>query len=161
MTDILDRSQPSSGQARVNGTPVPATRSPRRWIRRIFGGGQIVETCPAWCNHSHQFEDDTILDDLNHCGTEISVKLPVYDEKLGAVAMPTLVASIQVDPYSEDPERSIPFISFWPFEGEDTGPLDPDGFADVIAQVRAHCDRLERLHTQVVQARAEWTGGQA
>ncbi|MGY3061574.1 hypothetical protein ACVWZD_005872 [Streptomyces sp. TE3672] len=34
--------------------------------------------------------------------------------------------------------------------------LDPQEFDAVIAQVRAHCERLDEVHTQLVMARAEY-----
>ncbi len=34
--------------------------------------------------------------------------------------------------------------------------LDPQEFDAVIAQVRAHCERLDEVHPQLVMARAEY-----
>ncbi|MFF8422125.1 DUF6907 domain-containing protein [Streptomyces sp. NPDC015680] len=67
-----------------------------------------------------------------------------------------LAGRINVDPYSEDPRRNVPHIHLEPFQDEVMECLDPQEFDAVIAQVRAHCERLDEVHTQLVMARAEY-----
>ncbi|MFD0296834.1 DUF6907 domain-containing protein [Streptomyces sp. NPDC127061] len=67
-----------------------------------------------------------------------------------------LACRINVDPYSEDPRRNVPHIHLEPFQDEAMECLDPQEFDAVIAQVRAHCERLDEVHTQLVMARVEY-----
>jgi hypothetical protein len=80
----------------------------------------------------------------------------VFDADLGSVARPVLASRINVDPYNDKPERRVPHLVLEPFQDEVMECLTPDEFAAVIAQVRAHCDRLEAVHAQLVKARAEY-----
>ncbi|MCX4863484.1 MULTISPECIES: hypothetical protein [unclassified Streptomyces] len=129
---------------------------PRTWPRHINSGGQIVETCPAWCTDSHRSDDSGFLDDLSHGARFDGPELAVFDAEHGALPMPVLAGRINMDPYSEDPARSVPHIHLEPFQDEVMECLDPEEFAAVIAQVRAHCDRLDEVHAQLVKARAEY-----
>jgi hypothetical protein len=140
-------------------TPVAATSAtpdaqPRTWLRRIFTGGQIIESCPDWCTDSHFNDDSGNLDDLNHGACFDGPQLAVFDAKEGHLPMPVLAGRINVDPYSEDPRRNTPHIHLEPFQDEVMECLTPEEFAAVIAQVRAHCDRLDEVHAQLVQIRA-------
>ncbi|MGQ7747044.1 DUF6907 domain-containing protein [Streptomyces sp. WC2508] len=67
-----------------------------------------------------------------------------------------LAGRINVDPYLKDPRRNVPHIHLEPFQDEVMECLDPQEFDAVIAQVRAHCERLDEVHTQLVMARAEY-----
>jgi hypothetical protein len=40
-----------------------------------------------------------------------------------------------------------------PSQDEPMEPLDPAGFAAVIAQIRAHCDALDEVLAALIQAR--------
>ncbi|WP_326768825.1 hypothetical protein OG978_33655 [Streptomyces sp. NBC_01591] len=139
--------------------PEPAavpSHSPRTWLRQIHSGGQIFETCPAWCTDNHRSDDSGFLDDLSHGAHFNGPELPVSDAEHGSLPMPVFAGRINVDPYSEDPRRSVPHIHLEPFQDEVMECLDPREFAAVIAQVRAHCDRLDEVHAQLVKARAEY-----
>ncbi|MFI5769615.1 DUF6907 domain-containing protein [Streptomyces sp. NPDC051658] len=129
---------------------------PRTWLRHINSGGQIVETCPAWCTDSHRSDGSGFLDDLSHGAHFNGPQVAVFDAEHGSLPMPVLAGRINVDPYSSDPRRSVPHIHLEPFQDEVMECLDPDEFAAVIAQVRAHCDRLNKVHAQLVKARAEY-----
>jgi hypothetical protein len=125
-------------------------------LRRIQTGGQIVETCPTWCTDSHQNDGHGHLDDLAHGAAFDGTKLRVFDAEHGALPMPVLAGRINVDPYSSDARRNVPHIHLEPFQDEVMECLTPDQFAAVIAQIRAHCDWLDEVHAQLLQARAEY-----
>lgn len=127
----------------------------RTWLRRIWGGGQIVESCPSWCTDRHFGDETGPLVELSHGRDFGGTMLPVFDIEEGAIEMPVLGARINVDPYSDDPERRLPHVVLQPWEDEFMECLDPDQFAAVIAQVRAHCDRLGEVHAVLVAARRE------
>ncbi|MEV4970604.1 DUF6907 domain-containing protein [Streptomyces scopuliridis] len=136
--------------------PVP-TPSPRTWLRRIETGGQIIEACPAYCTDSHRNDLVGALDDLQHGADFEGTDLEVFDAEDGTCAWPLLSGRISVDPYSEDARRRVPHISLDVFRDEVMEALTPDEFAAVIAQVRAHCDRLEAgVLPELVRARAEY-----
>lgn len=144
-------------------TATPAAASPRTWLRHIVGGGQIVETCPEFCASSHLGDERGMLTDLVHSGSEVSTQVEVFDQWSAGVPVtasaPFLAARVQVDPYSDDPRRNVPHVALEPWQDEIMEGLTPDGLAAVIAQIRAHCDRLEQVHAQLVQARAEHGAG--
>lgn len=133
----------------------PAHGGVRTWLRRIWGGGQIVETCPSWCEDRHWNDGDGALVDLSHGRDFGATMLSVFDAQEGAIEMPVLDARINVDPYSEEPERRLPHVVLQPWEDEVMECLDPEQFAAVIAQVRAHCDQLDKVHAALVAARRE------
>jgi hypothetical protein len=141
-------------QSPVAATPVTSD-APRTWLRRIFTGGQIIESCPDWCTDSHFNDDSGNLDDLCHGDYFDGPQLAVFDAEQGKLPMPILAGRINVDPYSSDPRRNTPHIHLEPFQDEVMECLTPDEFAAVIAQVRAHCDRLDEVHAQLVRIRAE------
>lgn len=137
-------------------TPAAPSR-PRTWLRRIMGGGQIIETCPKWCQSSHANDDAGCLDDLTHGTDYVATTLTMHAAGSdGPATWPVLAARISVDPYSEDPARNIPHVTFEPSQDDVMECLDPDAFAAVIAQVRAHLGELEQVHAQLVAARAEY-----
>lgn len=140
--------------------PASVPAGPRTWVRRIVTGGQIVETCEAWCTASHATDDCGNLDDLTHVGATTEMFVDTADHwSDGApvtLPLPVLRANVCVDPYSEDPRRNRPFVSFEPAQDDVMDALDPDEFAAVIAQIRAHCDRLELVLADLVQARAQY-----
>ncbi|MCM2579517.1 DUF6907 domain-containing protein [Streptomyces meridianus] len=130
----------------------------RTWARQIRGGGQIIETCPAWCTDSHHLDVEraSSLDDLTHGDYFDGPELPVFDAEQGTAPVQILAGRINIDPYSENPKRRTPHIHFEPFMDEVMECLGPDEFGAVIAQIRAHCDRLDEVHAQLLQVRAEW-----
>ncbi|GGJ87032.1 hypothetical protein GCM10011583_18300 [Streptomyces camponoticapitis] len=133
-----------------------STTPPRSWLRSIDGGGQIIEACPSYCTDHHRNDTDGALDDLQHGAYFDGTPMPVFHPDLGAVAMPVLAGRLNVDPYSEDPNRRLPHVTLEPWQDEVMETLNPDQFAQVIAQVRAQCDRLDEVHAQLVAARAKY-----
>ncbi|MFF3788346.1 DUF6907 domain-containing protein [Streptomyces sp. NPDC001933] len=87
------------------------------------------------------------LDDLSHGAHFDGPRLDIFDAEHGTLPPPVLAGRINVDPYSEDPRRNVPHIHLEPFQDEVMECLDPQEFAAVIAQVRAHCERLDEVHT--------------
>ncbi|MFD4946697.1 DUF6907 domain-containing protein [Streptomyces sp. NPDC058409] len=143
-------------------TPAPAVvhtlarGTSRTWLRKICTGGQIMETCPSFCTDNHRNDDIGALDDLQH-GVEFEgPELAVLDVGDGTAEWPVLAGRINVDPYNEDSKRRVPHVNLSVFKDEVMECLSPDEFAAVIATVRAHCDGLEKVHAQLVQARAEY-----
>ncbi|MFI8942717.1 DUF6907 domain-containing protein [Streptomyces syringium] len=137
---------------------------PRTWVRKIHGGGQVTESCPSWCTAPHQNDQGGLLDDLAHQSPEVSARLVMPDWSAGVdgqqtVAMPILAVRIQVDPYSEDPRRSVPFASVWPWEGEDMGALTSEELGGVIGQMEAHLDCMRRVRVELEAAIAQYGRG--
>lgn len=126
----------------------------RTWVRRIHGGGQRVETCPEWCTDSHRNDTSGHLDDLQHGAHFDGPMLPVFDAGLGTVPMPILAGRLSVDPYSSDPRRNRPHVHLEPYADEVMECLTPDELAAIIGQLRAHCDRLDEVHAQLVKVQA-------
>ncbi|MEU5417918.1 hypothetical protein [Streptomyces sp. NPDC020667] len=93
-----------------------------------------------------------------HVSSEAVMHLPVWDAEHGTLAMPVLSARISVHPYSETSTWRIPHVTLEPWQDEVMECLDPAEFAAVIAQVRAHCDRLDGVLARLVAARAECGG---
>lgn len=138
---------------------------PRSWIRRIIGGGWTEEVCPAWCTRTHVNDQNgaSNRDDLTHATTDVSTKVEmrVAGAGAGVAAWPILAARIEADPYSEYPAWRAPHVTFEPSVDDVVEVMDPDAFAAVIADIRAHCDRLDQVHAQLVQLRAEYERVQA
>ncbi|MEU9624954.1 hypothetical protein [Streptomyces sp. NPDC048155] len=80
----------------------------------------------------------------------------MFNVEDGTAEWPVLAGRINVDPYNEDAKRRVPHVNLNVFKDEVMECLSPDDFAAVIAAVRAHCDGLEKVHAQLVQARAEY-----
>ncbi|MFC9759015.1 DUF6907 domain-containing protein [Streptomyces sp. NPDC056921] len=127
----------------------------RTWLRKILTGGQIMETCPSFCRDNHQSDDIGALDDLQHGAEFEGPELAVFGVENGTAEWPVLAGRINVDPYNEDSKRRVPHVNLNVFKDEVMECLSPDELAAVIATVRAHCDGLEKVHAQLVQARAE------
>lgn len=130
--------------------------TPRTWVRRIEGGGQVTETCPSTCTDAHLNDDHGALDDLQHGTSLPGVTVDVFDWTDGTIPMPVLSPRIAVDPYTTDLTRSVPHILLEVAQDEFTVPLDPERFAAVLAKIRAHCDQLEaevlpQLRTAIVE----------
>ncbi|MFE7424265.1 DUF6907 domain-containing protein [Streptomyces sp. NPDC057545] len=134
----------------------PARFTSRTWLRKIWTGGQIMERCPSFCTDNHRNDDIGALDDLQH-GVEFDgPELAVFDVEDGTGKWPVLAGRINMDPHNEDMKRRVPHVNLSIFKDEVMECLSPDEFAAVIAKVRAYCDGLEKVHAQLVQARAEY-----
>lgn len=133
----------------------PTQSTSRTWLRKIWTGGQITETCPSFCTDNHRNDDIGALDDLQHGvefdGQELAVELDMEDR---AAEWPVLAGRINVDPYNKDAKRRVPHVNLSVFMDEVMECLSPDEFASVIKRVRTHCDRLEKVHAQLLEARA-------
>lgn len=142
--------------------PTNSTDRPRTWLREIIPSGQIVETCPAWCVSSHRSDARGMLDDLVHVGDGVELVVDTFDHWQDGTPVslpsPSLRADVRIDPYSPNPKRNLPFVSFEPWQDEVMDELGPEEFAAVIAQIRAHADRLDGVLAQLVAARAEHAG---
>lgn len=146
------------GDAQSSTAPAPLlpaqAGAPRTWVRKIQGGGAVVESCPSWCTATHANDQDIHLDDLTHSGPAVAMRLPMHVQGTGGtMAWPVLSATIHQWPYEEDAESRAPYVSFEP-SADEIIELDVDGLAQVIHQIRAHADRLEGVLAQLVQARA-------
>lgn len=132
--------------------------APGTFAMRNWAGGLHIETCPKWCTDSHanDIEVGQHIEDVHHGMAYVDMLLPVFDAEEGTVAMPVLSARLNVDPYDSNPARNVPHITFEPWQDEVMECLTPDEFGAVIAKIREHCDRLDEVHTQLVQARADW-----
>lgn len=134
-------SMPAQAQSRAS-----APAHPRTWRREIITGGQTIETCPSYCESDHGHDVRSNLDDLAHSSGETFVELSVE----------ALIAQIRVDPYSTNPRRRVPYATFEAVDGEMLDELGPEDLAAVIAKIRAHCNALDGVLDQLVQARAEY-----
>ncbi|MFI0914343.1 DUF6907 domain-containing protein [Streptomyces abikoensis] len=147
-------------ESAVEPALAPSPAGPeRRWSRRIWRGGQVMESCPSWCASTHSNDQDGDLDDLVHASTEVTMHLPVFDADEGVLAMPVLAAGVRVEPYSEDPARRLPHVLVEPWQDEVMEALGPEELAAVIARVRAHCDRLDGVLARLVAARVAFGVG--
>jgi hypothetical protein len=149
----------------VSQPSAPTAPRPRTWLREIIPSGQTIETCPVWCVSSHLTDQRGMLDDLVHVGEGVEMTVDTFDHWSDGTPVslpsPALRADVRIDPYSANPKRSQPFVSFEPWQDEVMDELGPEEFAAVIAKIRAHADRLEGVLAQLVQARAEHAGGVA
>lgn len=157
MTTVMPEPAPVPSPIPVTPPPTKPTTSPapRTWMRKITGGGQIVESCPAGCTDSHDGDLSGDLDDLQHGADFEGVPVEVPDAVWGSLGMPVLAGRLNVSPYSEFPERRVPHVLLVPWEDVVSEALSPDEFAAVIANLRAHCDALDAVHARLVQAVAE------
>ena len=148
----------SSMPAQAQSAPASSTR-PRTWLRRIFGGGAIREVCPSWCVATHHNDQDLTVGDLMHEGATAAMRLPMHaDGTDEPMAWPVLAATVRQWPYDESEDGRQPYVGFEP-AADEVIVLGEDGLRAVIAQIRAHADRLEQtVLVQLVQARAEHAG---
>lgn len=129
----------------------PADR-PRTWIRRIDGGGAIATTCPSWCTDTHWNDQGKMLVDLSHSSAAVAMRVATrVDGDPDPVAWPVMSAAIKQWPYLEDAEDREPYVAFEP-SPDDVIEMDPDRLAAMIGEIRAHADRLEQVHAQLVDA---------
>lgn len=145
----------SARESRALTPCLPADR-PRTWLRRIFGGGVVPEACPSWCVATHQNDQDLTVGDLMHEGPTAAMRLPMHvDGGDMPMAWPVLAATVRQWPYDESEDRRQPYVGFEP-AADEVIVLGEDGLRTVIAQIRAHADRLEQqVLAQLVAARAE------
>lgn len=133
--------------------------TPRTWVRQIVGGGQITEQCPDWCVSDHLGDERGNLDDLTHSSRITEMFVNTFDHWSNGepvtMPLPVLRAEIRIDPYSDDPNRSIPFVAFEPAQDDVMDELGPEELAAIVAQLRAHCDELDKV---VVALRAARNG---
>jgi hypothetical protein len=145
----------------ASAVPVPnGSAEPfRTWVRRVHGGGVITEACPSWCTATHANDQDVHLDDLTHDGPAVAMRLPMQVQGTAdTMAWPVLSATVRQWPYEETATSREPYVSFEP-SADEIIELDADGLAEVTAQIRAHCDRLDAVHAQLLAARAEHGAG--
>ncbi|MFE6663885.1 DUF6907 domain-containing protein [Streptomyces sp. NPDC057697] len=135
--------------------------SPRTWVRRVENGGQITEYCPTYCTDHHTNDQDECLSHLFHGFHFERPEVAVFDAKDGTALAPILQGRIQIAPYDQNPRLHMPHLVFEPFQDEVMECVDPDDFADIISKIRTHCDRLDEIHSQLVQIRTEWLEAQA
>ncbi|MET9222361.1 hypothetical protein ABZX65_26855 [Streptomyces sp. NPDC003300] len=97
-----------------------------------------------------------MVGDLTHDSAAVAMRLPMRVQGgVDAVAWPVLSAMVRQWPYEDDGDSPRePHVSFEPSPDE-TLELDADGLAAVIDQIRAHADRLEQVHAQLLAAVAE------
>lgn len=136
----------------------PVTPSaPRTWVRRITGGGQIIETCPTWCTANHVNGRESHLDDLTHTGLDVEMQTMLHKAGTdGPDCWPILMATIAADPYSENPARRMPHVVLQPSLDDVIENVGPEQLTAFVRDVRAHCDRLDQVVERLVQARAEY-----
>lgn len=134
---------------------LPPADRPRVWTRQINGGGATVERCPAFCTDTHWADQGRMLVDLSHSSAAVAMRVATrIDGSPDPVAWPVMSAAIKQWPYLEDAEDREPYVAFEP-SPDDVIEMDPDRLAAMIGEIRAHADRLEQVHAQLVQAVAE------
>jgi hypothetical protein len=130
----------------------------RTWERIVGETGRMVETCPAMCEDTHITDlTATGVDDLTHGYRFDGPQLPVFDATEGTALVPILSGRVQIDPYNRDPARRRAHMNFEPFQDEVMEGVTPDGFAQIIATIRAHCDYLDEIHARFARLHGEWT----
>lgn len=145
---------------------------PGTWTITLHGGGQITGHQPTWCTEQHDAHDldpDRVrlaLTDLTHVtyfdGMPIKVYVPGHaaDGKAGLYEENVLGGNITANPYSDTSARRQPVVNLEVVEDFWMENLGPDELADVVAKLRQQADRLDGVHAQLVQARAEWAAQQ-
>lgn len=144
-------------QCPAESAPVPVRGS---FTVPLITGGVFTESCPSGCTRDHALDArGAFLEDLYHqFGEPVSTTVPVFDAGDGTAPMPILAAHIQVDPYSSEARLRVPHVVLEPAPDDVMECLDPVELGAVIAQVRAHCDRLDGVLARLVAARAEYEG---
>jgi hypothetical protein len=146
-------------------TPPPAAPArPRSWLRRIIGGGQIIETCPTfrdgttWCVQNHADDAAGHLDDLFHGSERVAMDLNLRicgDDEVAK--WPILAAHVEVHPYSDRPEWGVPHVVLEVSVDDVLESMSMEQFAGFLAAGRAHFDRLEsEVLGLAQQVRAEY-----
>ncbi|HEY3483152.1 MAG TPA: hypothetical protein VGL02_30120 [Streptomyces sp.] len=119
----------------------------------------ITTTCPGWCTATHASDQDSNLDDLAHASAAVAMRVPTrIDGDPDPVALPVLSAAIMQFPYLDDDEGREPYVQFEP-SPDDIIEMDPDRLRAMIREIRAHADRLELVHDQLVEAVAQHRAG--
>ncbi|MDT0270280.1 hypothetical protein RM844_28875 [Streptomyces sp. DSM 44915] len=148
--------------------PPEADAGPRTWTVTVDGGTPITGYRPAWAENdpSQDVTADRIGAVLPDLGMyryyDGSAGVPIFcaadgDRPAGPLALPMLRAVMTVHPYREAAQQQ-PTVDVEVLGDSDEWMenLTPEQLADVIAAVRAQCDRLDQVHADLIAARADW-----
>lgn len=116
-----------------------------------------------WCTDSHE-DDEAFLSDV--CCFRYydgSTPVPLFwpGKDAGVEQTPLLSPVMDVRPYSDTEARRVPVVNVAVVEDHVVEDMGPDELSEFIAKVRAQCDVLDQVHTDLVQARAQWNEVQA
>lgn len=127
----------------------------RTWPRRLVEGGHQLETCPSWCTDHHRGDAFSYREDLAHGAYFDGADVAVFNrEEPGTVAMPVFAGRVSVEPYSPDPARRVPHVNLEPWADEVMECLGPAELAATAALLRRQADRIDRIHDELIAARA-------
>ncbi|WP_062207926.1 hypothetical protein [Streptomyces sp. NBRC 109706] len=146
----------------------PAETEAHTWTLTVDGGTSITGYRPAWAKNdpSRDVTAERIGAVLSDLGMyryyDGSAGVPVFhaadgDQPAGPLGLPMLRAVMNVHPYREAAQQQ-PTVDVEVLGDSDEWMenLTPEQLADVIATVRAQCDRLDQVHTDLIAARADW-----
>ncbi|KAB8167042.1 hypothetical protein FH609_011605 [Streptomyces sp. 3MP-14] len=137
------------------------------WTVTIEGGTPITGYLPAWAERTNTGEvpyvpqlaaaDVDALTDVTHWTVMDGVALPHLEGEDGKPVRRELFApSMVVTPHADDPAHRVPHIDI-----EVTGQLwarglNPEQLAEFTGALRTQCDRLDQVHADLIDARADW-----
>ncbi|MEV2228410.1 hypothetical protein AB0H69_07495 [Streptomyces phaeochromogenes] len=141
--------------------PHPDTEQPltgaRTWTYlRQSDRAPISVTCPTWCESTHEMDQylTQAPEDIQHSvhGREVTVKATAngtYED------WRILGAQLAIAPDSEEPERRAPYVQVEIADEVWSRPMGAGELADFIGTVEGQLAELRKLHTGLVQVRAE------
>jgi hypothetical protein len=155
-TQELSGAQTRTDQQSTNVTPFPAVAPGHRLAPVGIGAPGpeqkiVFLPCPDFCTTDHVADWVHFIEDVNHTGEELAVRIPSFFN--GDKPVYSLAAAIGCDPMSRDPQMRAAHVIVG-----DTGNVDAyltpdtaDGVADdlvkLAAKLREHA-RTARLHNQ-------------
>ncbi|WP_329131155.1 hypothetical protein OG552_09360 [Streptomyces sp. NBC_01476] len=137
----------------------------RTWTITTTAGFTVEGYLPAWAEEDPSATGVPLdrlpvrLADIGHWthfgGQPMRVRSPAFESEGSSEREEQVFwGSIDCHPFAEDPDPREPVVSlavigdFW------INDLDPDGLAEVAAQLRAQADRLDHENTSAVGGRA-------
>ncbi|MEV1006105.1 hypothetical protein [Streptomyces sp. NPDC049881] len=148
-------------------SPAAGAAAGRTWTVHIEGGGRVDGYLPSWATRTTvtdepfvpQLAADSVeaLADIDHWTIGQGVRLPhTIDHADKPITVEMFTPTVLVSPFSDDEARQVPVVDIEVTPDVLMASLDPARLAEVIAVLRAHCDRLDRVRADLMAARADW-----
>ncbi|MBB1252907.1 hypothetical protein H3146_05935 [Streptomyces sp. OF3] len=110
------------------------TPAESRIVTASLRGARIPIECPTWCTISHAAVDLAHIEDLEHEGTPVSIRIGCEER--------VMQVSLNQWPFSRQPEPHLAVEATYDSETEALPPAAALAFADQLA---AHADTIRRL----------------
>lgn len=120
---------------------------------------EILDQCPSWCASDHQRDIETgeFRVDVTHARHDTGPVAGMHVDGEGeGIPVRVLGAILDVHPFSESLHQRLPNVSVEIVDGHWVEDMDPAALANLIAMLRGRLDDLDRVHAQLLAARAEW-----